>query len=55
MRGFFKRKIEPDGHASISVTMNVYNNVTDWERIVREISKLDEAQVIYIKEIHHAE
>lgn len=34
------------GHANISVTMDVYNHVTDRERIVREIAKLDEVQVM---------
>ena len=34
------------GHANISVTMDVYNHVTDQERIVREIAKLDEVQVM---------
>ena len=34
------------GHANISVTMDVYNQVTDQERIVREIAKLDEVQVM---------
>lgn len=33
-------------HANISVTMDVYNHVTDQERIVREIAKLDEVQVM---------
>ena len=34
------------GHVKISVTMDVYNHVTDRERIVREIAKLDEVQVM---------
>ena len=34
------------GHANISVTMDVYNHVTDQERIVREIAKLDEVRVM---------
>ncbi len=34
------------GHANISVTMDVYNHVTDRERIEREIAKLDEVQVM---------
>lgn len=34
------------GHANISVTMDVYNHVTYQERIVREIAKLDEVQVM---------
>ena len=34
------------GHANISVTMDVYNHVTDRERIVREIAKLAEVQVM---------
>ena len=34
------------GHANIGVTMDVYNHVTDQERIVREIAKLDEVQVM---------
>ena len=34
------------GHANISVTMDVYNHVMDQERIVREIAKLDEVQVM---------
>ena len=33
-------------HANISVTMDVYNHVTDQKRIVREIAKLDEVQVM---------
>ena len=32
------------GHANICVTMDVYNHVTDEERIVREIAKLYEVQ-----------
>ena len=34
------------GHVKISVTMDVYNHVTDQERIVMEITKLDEVQVM---------
>ena len=34
------------GHANICVTMDVYNHVTDQERIVREIAKLDEVRVM---------
>ena len=34
------------GRANISVSMDVYNHVTDQERIVREIAKLDEVQVM---------
>lgn len=34
------------GYANISVTMDIYNYVTDQERIVREIVKLDEDQVM---------
>lgn len=34
------------GHVKISVTMDVYNHVTDQGRIVMEITKLDEVQVI---------
>ena len=34
------------GHANISTTMDVYNHITDQERIVREITKLDEVQAM---------
>ena len=34
------------GHANISAAMDVYNHVTDQERIVREIAKLDEVRVM---------
>ena len=34
------------GHANISVTMGFYNHITNQERIVREITKLDEVQVM---------
>ena len=34
------------GYANVSVTMDVYNYVTDQERNVREIAKLDEVQVM---------
>ena len=34
------------GHANISVTMEVYNHITDRSRIEKEIAKLDAVQVM---------
>lgn len=34
------------GHANISVTMEVYNHITDRSRIEREIAKMDLVQIM---------
>lgn len=34
------------GHANISVTMEVYNHITDRSRIEKEISKMDLVQIM---------
>lgn len=34
------------GHANISVTMEVYNHITDRSRIEKEIAKMDLIQIV---------
>ena len=39
------------GHANISVTMEVYNHITDRSRIEKEIAKMDLVQIIVMAQI----
>ena len=36
------------GHANISVTMEVYNHITDRSRIEKEIAKMDLVQIMWL-------